>query len=366
MDLTEGVSIVIVTYNGTGRLENTLKHLAKQDLPDTPLELLVIDNNSSDGTYEFCESFWKKNNTKYPIRIVVEKQQGTMYARKRGIDEAKYRYILFCDDDNWLNQNYVSTAYNLIKASDKIAVVGGYGIPQYEDGFTPPEWMKLYEKNMGTGMQGNVEGDTTLKKGSLYTAGAILDRVWLNRLYAYGFKSFLKGRDGKSLVAGEDTELTYALRLIGGQLHFSKTLTFKHELPAGRVNWEYIKKLWFSFGVSDFVILPYVNHFKRIVYNKAQYKANVLSELKSLQEEVSRLDNLEEGDMRLVKIERLKGVVFAMDNYADNFIGCKKVVTKLAWNSSSSQMKIKVAIKKMVSTLTGKHIGMNKENSIKS
>ena len=83
-----------------------------------------------------------------------------------------------------------------------------------------------------------------------------------------GFTSSLSGRVGKTLLAGEDTELTFALKLIGGKLHYSSELWFKHFMPNERKNWKYLKKLWRSFGYSDFIISPYNDRSEEIEYKK--------------------------------------------------------------------------------------------------
>lgn len=258
----EGVSVVIVTYNGSNRLLPTLTHLAKQKNIAFDFEIILVDNNSSDGTSEKAQQLWNELKSPFTLRIVSEKQPGTMYARKRGVNESRYRYMLYCDDDNWLNEEYVSTAYHIISQHNQIAAVGGKGIMEYELGFKVPDWMKEYEHNFGTGAQGKQDGDTTNDKGCLYTAGAIIDLKWLDKLYGMGFSSTLTGRDGKTLVAGEDTELMYALRIIGGKLYYSSKMTFKHYMPAARINWEYLKKLWYAFGISDLMLYPYANFFK--------------------------------------------------------------------------------------------------------
>lgn len=258
-----GVSVVIVTYNGSNRLLPTLSHLAQQKNIDFDIEIILVDNNSNDGTSKKAQQLWDELKSPFTLRIVNEKQSGTMFARKRGVNESKYRYMLYCDDDNWLSEDYVSTAYSTIVKDSQIAAVGGKGFMEYEVGFEVPNWMKEYEHNFGTGAQGEKDGDTTNVKGCLYTAGTIIDLQWLDKLYALGFESTLQGRDGKTLVAGEDTELMYALRLVGGKLYYNSKMTFKHYMPAARINWEYLKKLWFGFGMADFVLYPYANYFKK-------------------------------------------------------------------------------------------------------
>ena len=261
-----GVSVVIVTYNGTQRLEETLKHLAFQQDIDCKWEVLLIDNNSTDGTAQFAVDNWGKYQNKNILRVIHEPKSGTMYARYSGIINAKYRYLLFCDDDNWLHERYIKLAFEKIKNNNKIAAIGGQGVPQFEKGVIPPEWIHKYIHFLGCGPQGKIDGDITNLKGCLYTAGAILDRVWLEKLYNSGFKSVLTGRNSNKLVAGEDTELTYALKIIGGELHYYSAMSFKHFIPERRLSWDYIKAISKAMGYSNIILAPYIGKSKNRIF----------------------------------------------------------------------------------------------------
>ena len=258
-----GVSVVIVTYNGKDKLKPTLEHLANQQAIDFDWEILVIDNNSNDGTSEYVSNFWNNLGCSTPLRIIQEPIPGTMYARYNGILNANLRYILYCDDDNWLHPTYIKIAFNTICENNKIAVVGGIGVPFFEEPNLVPGWLNNHIKLLGCGPQGKSDGDTTFDKGCLYTAGAILDRVWLNKLYKSDFKSILKGRDSKSVVAGEDTELTYALRLIGGKLYYNSKMKFNHFMPINRTTYNYLKKLNRGIGYSNNILKSYIDNSKK-------------------------------------------------------------------------------------------------------
>jgi glycosyltransferase involved in cell wall biosynthesis len=257
----KGVSVVICCFNSRHRIVPTLEHLALQKGIEFPWEVILVDNNSTDGTSEIAIETWNKNNSPCPFRVIKELRPGTMHARKKGIEVSNYRYLLYCDDDNWLNENYIKTAFSTIGMDERISAVGGIGFLEFEK--APPDWIAKFVKKFGGGPQGKRDGDITFDKGFLYTAGAVLDRIWLDRLYSSGFESSLKGRDGKSLVAGEDTELTFALKLIGGKLHYSSQMHFKHFMPNGRMTWKYLKKLEKSNGYAEFLISPYKNYFRK-------------------------------------------------------------------------------------------------------
>jgi dolichol-phosphate mannosyltransferase len=59
------VSIVIPTYNEKENIEDTIKSIS-QSLKGFELEIIVVDDDSPDKTWEFCESL----NNKYPVRVI--------------------------------------------------------------------------------------------------------------------------------------------------------------------------------------------------------------------------------------------------------------------------------------------------------
>jgi glycosyltransferase involved in cell wall biosynthesis len=247
-----GVSVIIVTYNGKERIQRTLECLLKQVNINFPCELIVVDNNSSDGTVDLVRSYWNDSDTKIRIRILFETEQGNAPARRLGISSSKYRYILFCDDDNSLRVNYIWKAFKYISSNNEIAAVGGRGLPIYSaENFRP--WMTEQFRFLGCGAQGS-DGDVTRTKGCLYSAGMILDKKWLEVIVEKGYKPRLSGRKGNSYFGGEDTELTYELARSGGKLYYYGDLMFDHFIDERRLSWSYFKKLHFGLGYTDYIL----------------------------------------------------------------------------------------------------------------
>jgi glycosyltransferase involved in cell wall biosynthesis len=320
-----GVSVVIVTFNGKERLQPTLEHLAKQKNINFNWEVLLIDNNSSDGTDAFASAIWQTNQPPCELRIIKEIRPGTMFARRNGIDNAKYRYLLFCDDDNWFPENYVKFAFDHIVGNDEIAAIGGCGILEFEKGFSKPMWIDKYAPFFGSGAQGEEDGDTTNYKGCLYTAGTILDRVWLQKIYAAEFHSVLKGRDGKSLVAGEDTELTVALKLIGGKLYYYSAMHFKHFMPAKRITWEYLVRLAKGMGKGEYVLRPYIYATDKNLFYEYLRTFAVMIKYYLL----SVLNGFREGDDNVIVHARFSGQLEAIQEAGKTNNDIRKTIQNL-------------------------------------
>lgn len=88
------VSVVIPAYNASPFLRETLASALAQT--HRPLEVIVVDDGSTDDTAAIAESFGP------PVRVIRQPNQGESVARNRAIDEAAGEWIAFLDaDDLW-------------------------------------------------------------------------------------------------------------------------------------------------------------------------------------------------------------------------------------------------------------------------
>ena len=92
------VSAIITTHNRLDYLKKAILSVENQTYPN--LEIIVVDDSSTDGTMEYCKS---KKNIIY-IYIPPENHVNGNYARNLGIKNSKGEYIAFLDDDDeWYN-----------------------------------------------------------------------------------------------------------------------------------------------------------------------------------------------------------------------------------------------------------------------
>ena len=89
------VSVIIPVYNGEKYISQAVESVYRQEVP---LELIVIDDGSTDGTWQAL-SRWKER-TDF-IYIKNEKNLGAAGSRNRGVSMAKGRYVAFLDADDW-------------------------------------------------------------------------------------------------------------------------------------------------------------------------------------------------------------------------------------------------------------------------
>ena len=260
--LRKGISVVICCHNSAERIEQTLIHLANQEVKaGIQWEVILVDNRSSDGTSEIAEQTWQKFNSSVSFRCVFEPLLGVANARQLGIAEAKFEYLVFCDDDNWLSPEYVSIAFEVMEQNPKIGVLGGYAKVVTDS--TLPEWFQEYRHGYAIGRQATSSGDIT-NRGFVWGAGMVVRKSDLKSMHKKGFKHFLSGRKASELLAGEDSEICKWHLLEGYLLWYDERLVFQHFLPAHRLNEEYRDRMYRGFDKS----YPILDAYQEIIDGK--------------------------------------------------------------------------------------------------
>lgn len=251
------VSVIICCHNSAKRLPSTLEYLAKQKVDsNTFWEIIVVDNNSTDNTAEVALTEWQKYNNNTPFKVVKETTPGLSNARKKGVIESKGELILFCDDDNWLSENYINLANNLMKQDTEIIMLGGIGEAVFEG--EKPEWFEEYQEIYAVGEQKAINyGNKDILY--LYGAGIIIRNTFFSMLEAIQFKSLLLDRNGKDLTSGGDTEYCALAALLQLKIVANNNLKFKHLVPKGRETVEYLKRWHYGYGKSRIYISIYRN-----------------------------------------------------------------------------------------------------------
>lgn len=251
-----GVSIIICCYNSASRLPQTLEYIAKQKVNDNiNWEVIVVDNASTDNTAEVAQKLWAAYGHPITLKVVEEKQAGLSFARHAGFISAKYEYCLFCDDDNWLDRNYVTTAFQIMESDAQIGVLGGIGEAVCE--IEPPEWFGDKQGSYAVGPQSSLEGDITYSRGFVYGAASLYKKSAYLLLIKSGYKGFLTGRKGGKITAGDDSELCYNYVLKGYKIYYSPKLKFKHFIPTTRLTEDYYQKMCEGFRHSRVVLMLY-------------------------------------------------------------------------------------------------------------
>lgn len=115
------ISIVIPVYNEADSLGACLEAISRQT--EKPYEVIVVNNNSTDGTVKVAQSFDF-------VTLLNETRQGVVHARNRGFNAARGDIIARIDADSVLPVTWFEAVHNIFELSDIDAVSGA---PHYYD-----------------------------------------------------------------------------------------------------------------------------------------------------------------------------------------------------------------------------------------
>ncbi|MGI6509985.1 MAG: glycosyltransferase family 2 protein [Erysipelotrichaceae bacterium] len=112
------VSVIIPVYNLQQYIARCLDSVTKQTYKN--LEILVIDNNSSDKSLKIIQEYAEKDNR---IKVFSQPVQGVSYARNLGLENVTGDYISFVDGDDSIDENMYQLLVSEITAKNTDLVV---------------------------------------------------------------------------------------------------------------------------------------------------------------------------------------------------------------------------------------------------
>lgn len=107
------VSVIIPVYNSEKYLTECLESVVNQTLTD--IEIICINDGSTDNSLEILKQFQKKDNR---IKIIDQENSGAGRARNVGIDKSCGEYLYFLDSDDYIKQNALEIFVSSIGDAD--------------------------------------------------------------------------------------------------------------------------------------------------------------------------------------------------------------------------------------------------------
>lgn len=115
------VSIIVPVYNIESYILRCLKSLVQQKYEN--IEILVIDDGSSDGSGKICDKFASKD---IRVKVFHKKNGGLSDARNYGIRKARGELIALVDGDDYVGEDYILVLVKTIVKKDASIAVCGY------------------------------------------------------------------------------------------------------------------------------------------------------------------------------------------------------------------------------------------------
>jgi glycosyltransferase involved in cell wall biosynthesis len=251
-------SIVIATYNRAAELADTLASLARLDV-DLPWEVIVVDNNSTDGTRAVVD----RAAARFPAPLIyaIERAQGRSAALNRGIALARGEIVVTTDDDvrveaDWLTQ--IDRGFRELGCD----YIGGrvlplWGAPEASgpDGTREPKRIRRpgWLPNRGGHMWAVIAlldfGGAPLRFGKRVPLGVNMAfrREALERVG--GFNPRI-GRKAGTLLGQEVREWCLRAHADGLQGYYVPAVSVRHLIPADRLRKRYFRRWFYWRGIS--------------------------------------------------------------------------------------------------------------------
>lgn len=235
------ISIIIPTYNRADSLDITIKSFIEQNFPKEDLELIIVDNNSSDNTKQVIYEWIKKSDIN--INYLFEARQGVHYARNTASLVAKGELLYFTDDDMLADPNLLKELVKVFENSENnIGSATGKVLPKWE--ILPPKWILKYCVN-GILSLLDLGNETIIKNDDIgvYSCHqAIPKDIFLK---SGGFNP--ENTAGIWIGDGE-TGLNIKIKNLGYKFAYCGKSVIYHMIPPQRLTQKYLNKRYFNQG----------------------------------------------------------------------------------------------------------------------
>lgn len=208
---TPQVSVLIPVYNDIGRVGLCIEKLKAMAFPQDKYEVIIIDNGSSDGTYELLQKLVSELDDK-AFRLIQCLTPGSYAARNEGLKFAHGEFVAFTDSDCLVSENWLQSLLNSWRAQSGSVVIAGK-VSFFSDTTKSTEQSALDFENMFSMKQ-----DQNAKNGKCITANLFCTM------------ELLKTHDGfnEKLKSGGDVEFSQRVVNAGGEIVYSEDAEVFH------------------------------------------------------------------------------------------------------------------------------------------
>jgi len=242
--VTIQVSIVVCTYNRSEWLAGCLYSLESQS-ENVPIEIIVVDNNSSDSTASVVLEFIKRSPK---IKYIFEGRQGLSYARNRGFLEAAGEYVAYIDDDARACPGWIKEIFTFFEKYPDATGVGGQ-----HSAFSPAPIPKWFPKEYGSRSLGQ---ETRLLKEKEWISGTNMVFRKSSLIEVGGFDPAI-GMAGDKVSYGEETKLTLRMMERGMKIYYCAEMQVEHAILPYKLTLRWLLRSNFANGYDAVTTFNY-------------------------------------------------------------------------------------------------------------
>jgi alpha-1,3-rhamnosyltransferase len=172
------VTVIVASYNHRQHIEKTLQSIVSQDYH--PLELIVIDDGSSDGSGNFLESL----TDEYKFRLIRRDNGGLVSVINMAIWEARGQYVVFHASDDESLPGRIAGQVSVLEKHPKAAFVSGNVAFVSENGVAKGAMLKVTGKARELGFDDLFLHRARVSSvGSMYRASALQEMGSISEKY---------------------------------------------------------------------------------------------------------------------------------------------------------------------------------------
>lgn len=200
----KSISVVVPAFNAENHIRHCLQSLVSLDYPSDRLEIIVVDNGSSDRTADIIGEF--------PVDLVVETEPGASAARNAGVARAQGEIIAFTDSDCVVEPDWAQAIDGAFDDATTDAVMG------FTRGIDANIWAELEQENWEQFWFVKIGPDLALRRQGMDTRNAAIRKSVFES--CGGFNAALR--------FCEDLELSARLRAASRKIALCESMAAHH------------------------------------------------------------------------------------------------------------------------------------------
>lgn len=207
------------------------------------VELLIIDNNSTDSTRHVSEEYCSQHpNACYALAS----QPGLSNARNKGVTEARGRIIAYVDDDVLFDPGWLEAVIDIFEKHPDASCMGGKSIPKFDAG--QPDWaceevLTIY---------GSTQSGDSVKWMTYPEHPFGLNMAFIRNVFSQvGEFDPRLGRKKNNLLSMEESDYFYRVASAGLKVIYTPSAVLYHRIPPSRTSEQWALARYFWQGISD-------------------------------------------------------------------------------------------------------------------
>lgn len=199
------ISVIVPIYNSEKYLEKCIKSILAQTYGN--FELILVNDGSTDNSLEICNKYKKKDKR---VRVINQKNSGSVKARRTGVEHSNSEYITFVDSDDWIGKRTLELTINELELTKSDVIV-----------------FNMYKVIGKHGLIKKKTRSNYLEKNRTYSGDDIRKELVVAYLYGHPFPGNLCGKVYKRQYIQECGKYLKNIKFLGDDLFYNLEIFLK-------------------------------------------------------------------------------------------------------------------------------------------